>query len=68
MSWARTIASMPRAAVRANRELVDKLVPTVPPEVLALADEYKESVSQGPDSREALMSFYERRPPKFVER
>lgn len=68
MSWARKIARMPRSAVRANRELVDKLIPNGPPEVMALGKQYMDRISQSPDSREALLSFYERRPPVFTER
>jgi enoyl-CoA hydratase/carnithine racemase len=68
MLWARKIVKMPRATVRANRELVDKLISTVPTSVTSLAADYMHSIMQSPESREAIMSFYEHRPPRLSEK
>jgi enoyl-CoA hydratase len=58
---ARQLCGMPRAAITANRELVDSLIPTIPEQVAAHAEEVRRQLAGSPESAAAFRAFAEAR-------
>jgi enoyl-CoA hydratase len=56
---AKQICGLPRGAVMANRELVDALIPTIPEQVAAQAEEMRRQLAGSPESAAAFRSFAE---------
>jgi enoyl-CoA hydratase len=56
---AKQICGLPRGAVTANRDLVDSLVPAIPEQVAAHAEELRRQLAGSPDSAAAFRRFAE---------
>jgi enoyl-CoA hydratase len=56
---AQQLCRLPRGAVTANRELVDSLIPTIPEQVAAHAEEVRRQLAGSPESAAAFREFAE---------
>ena len=68
MAKAREMLRIPPAVIRAHRDLVRRLKPPVPPELLELATAYSDAHRGSEDAQEAVRSWMENRPPVYTGR
>jgi enoyl-CoA hydratase len=68
MSLADRLLALPPLVLRANLELLRRLTPVIPADVADRADRLRQHISQSADAREAVMSFLDRRPPRYEGR